>query len=183
MYEFLFYLFSITTLLGGLMVVLARNPVNGAMFMIVSLVGLACLFGQLQAYFLAILQILVYAGAVMVLFLFIIMLLNVQSSTKVKFDATSVVAALISLAFLVGGIVYMFVTSNELPFFPEPFVSAEVTSAMPLDFTTSVKSFGYGLFTKYMLPLQVAGFLLLVAMVGVIVISKRFEVSNKEEVK
>ena len=80
MIDFLFYLFAAITLLSALFMVLSPNAVNGAMCMIVSFVSTAALFVLLEAYFLAILQVLVYAGAVMVLFLFIIMLLNAESN-------------------------------------------------------------------------------------------------------
>ena len=75
--DLLFWLFATLTLGGGILMVFSRHPVPAALFMILSLVGVAALFVILEAFFLAILQILVYAGAVMVLFLFIIMLLDV----------------------------------------------------------------------------------------------------------
>ncbi|MCZ6672213.1 MAG: NADH-quinone oxidoreductase subunit J, partial [Verrucomicrobia bacterium] len=80
MVEFLFYLFALITVLGAGSVVLSQNPVNAAMLLIVSFVGTASLFVMLGAYFLAAVQLLVYAGAVIVLFLFIIMLLNVDAA-------------------------------------------------------------------------------------------------------
>ena len=76
--EFFFYLFSTLLLFGGGAVVFSRNPVNAALYMILSLASLAALFLVLDAFFLAVLQILVYAGAIMVLFLFVIMLLDVD---------------------------------------------------------------------------------------------------------
>ena len=75
--DLLFWLFAILSVGGGLAMIFSRHPVSAAMFMIVSLVGVAALFVLLGSFFLAILQVLVYAGAVMVLFLFIIMLLDV----------------------------------------------------------------------------------------------------------
>ncbi|WP_407679890.1 NADH-quinone oxidoreductase subunit J, partial [Candidatus Chordibacter forsetii] len=75
--DLLFWLFAVLSVGGGLSMVFSRHPVSAAMFMIVSLVGVAALFVLLESFFLAILQVLVYAGAVMVLFLFIIMLLDV----------------------------------------------------------------------------------------------------------
>ena len=75
--DWLFIVFSVLTLGGGLLMILSRHPVTAAMYMIVSMLGVAALFVLLDAFFLAVLQVLVYAGAVMVLFLFIIMLLDV----------------------------------------------------------------------------------------------------------
>ena len=82
MLDILFYIFAAITLVSALIMVLSPNAVNGAMCMIVSFVGTAALFVLLEAYFLAALQILVYAGAVMVLFLFIIMLLDVDKDAN-----------------------------------------------------------------------------------------------------
>lgn len=75
----LFYIFSAITLLFGVMVVVCRNPVASALSLVVSFAGLAALFVSLDAYFIGVIQILVYAGAVMVLFLFIIMLLDIKA--------------------------------------------------------------------------------------------------------
>ena len=85
MIDLLFYIFSGLMILGALVMILSPNAVNSAMCMIVTLVATAGLFVLLEAYFLAILQVLVYAGAVMVLFLFIIMLLDVDKEKGVLF--------------------------------------------------------------------------------------------------
>lgn len=173
MENFLFFLFSILTLGAGLMVVLSRNTVNSAMFMIVSFVGTAGIFFLLEAFFIGILQILVYAGAVMVLFLFVIMLLNVDKMAVRRLDWRSLVYSLVGLGVLSIGVFYGLEYSPELFTGVAPVVKEKVDFASPFAYTTSSQSFGYGLFTKYMLPLQVAGFLLLMAMVGIVVISKR----------
>lgn len=160
--------------------VCSKHPVSAAMFMIISLVGVASLFVLLEAFFLAVLQILVYAGAVMVLFLFIIMLVdvgpNAGKSSKMKLIsglAGAFVISLLIVSFLIivqssgwigGG-------ANWSPIIE----GAEPVIGDNLSFSTSVKSFGYGLMTKYMLPLQISGFLLLAAMVGVIVLNKKEE--------
>src|SRR5438876_157395 len=85
MHDILFYIFAALTLLCGFLVVanpLSHNPVTSAMFLVLTIVSLAGLFVLLHAYFLAAVQILVYAGAVMVLFLFVIMLLNLKSEER-----------------------------------------------------------------------------------------------------
>lgn len=173
MTDILFYIFAALTLVPALMVVLSRNPVNSAMFMIVAFIGVACMFLLLEAYFLAILQVLVYAGAVMVLFLFIIMLLDVEQVRATKPSIWAVLGGTLGLMMLLTAVLYLFLPSDHLP---SPELSAAPALAhesTPFAFATSAKAFGYLLFTKYMLPFQVAGFLLLVAMVGVIVLSKR----------
>ncbi len=79
MSPFLFWIFALLTLIFGAAVVINRNPVASALSLVVSFLGLAALFMSLNAYFIGIIQVLVYAGAVMVLFLFIIMLLNLRA--------------------------------------------------------------------------------------------------------
>ncbi len=90
---FLFYFFAAIAVFGALGVVINRNPVSGAFSMIASFVGVAALFIGLNAYFIGILQILVYAGAIMVLFIFIIMLLDVQAEEKRRFPLFSALGA------------------------------------------------------------------------------------------
>lgn len=176
MLDILFYVFSAITLITALLMVLSPSAVNGALCMIVSFVGTAALFVLLEAYFLAILQVLVYAGAVMVLFLFIIMLLNVdegEGATDYK-DKLSIGAGIVGFALVAILIVSAFAGGGDLP---EPSVTEVVAnptgSAEGFEFSTAAKSFGYSLFTKYMLPFQLAGFLLLAGMIGVIVVSKK----------
>ena len=175
--EILFYFFSTLMLFGGSAVVFSRNPVNAALYMILSLVSLAVLFLTLDAFFLAALQVLVYAGAVMVLFLFVIMMLDVDLRERTRPNFT--VAA---LGFLATGVVVAILLSwgGEGAIIRPPVLS-EPTSTNPLAFVTGSKAFGYALLTKYMLPIQVAGFLLLVAMVGAILLSRRVKDNSSQK--
>ncbi|WP_425499884.1 NADH-quinone oxidoreductase subunit J family protein [Cerasicoccus maritimus] len=155
------------------------------MFMILSFVGMACLFLLLEAYFLAALQVLVYAGAVMVLFLFIVMLLDADKARSVRPDRLTIVAATVGGLMLISGLAYVTfgpsaAPSTELPAITE---MPQNATAENIPFTTASRSFGYGLFTKYMLPFQVTGFLLLIAMIGVIVLSKKIDASGDEPAK
>ena len=184
--DFLFYVFATISVGGGLAVILSRNPVTAAMFMILSLVGVASLFVLLEAFFLAVLQVLVYAGAVMVLFLFIIMLMDVGPDSG-KGTALSKTRLLSGFFALLGvGILtvltleYSGVAADSAAHWQDVTEETSVEGANVV-FSKSVKSFGYGLFTKYMLPLQVAGFLLLAAMDGVIVLSKKHDEENRSE--
>ena len=93
MQAFLFYLFAALTLLCGFLVVanpISRNPVTSAMFLVLTIVSLAGLFVLLHAFFLAAVQILIYAGAVIVLFLFVIMLLDLKAEVRRKFSKVTV---------------------------------------------------------------------------------------------
>lgn len=175
MLDILFYTLSAFTLIAALLMVMSPNAVNGAMCMIAAFVGTAALFILLEAYFLAILQVLVYAGAVMVLFLFIIMLLNVEEIEQSKRKSMrSNLLAVLSFIIVSG----LMISAFSGDYLPEPELlpvaanpDGSLVSKIP--FTTSSKSFGYSLFSKYMLPFQVTGFLLLSGMIGVIVISKK----------
>jgi len=163
MADFLFYLFAVITVLSAGGIILSRNPVNAAMMMIVSFVGVASLFVFLGAYFLAVVQVAVYAGAVVVLFLFIIMLLNVDTVARIKEHTVSVLAGCVAGGLLLIGILRLIMEASV----------NDVTLADAAPVGETVASFGMELFTTYMLPFQVAGLLLLVAMLGVIFISKR----------
>lgn len=163
---FLFYLFSALALFGGIGVVVCRNPVSAAFSMVLSFLGLASLFIQLDAYLVGTLQILVYAGAIMVLFLFIIMLLDVPEEEKRRFPlatfagAGSVVVAFLILVVLVlsrGG-----TADRALP---------KLAAAAPGQ--TDTHRIGELLFGTYWLPVQIVGVLLLAATVGVVVLSKK----------
>jgi NADH-quinone oxidoreductase subunit J len=163
MFDILFYIFAALTVLTAILIPVCRNPVNGVMFMIASFVGTACLFVLLEAYFLAILQIMVYAGAIIVLFLFIIMLLNVDQVKHLRPSFVAQVAALLALLILSLGVGSLFLSGAANPM---PEISVDSAASM-------ARNFGYLLFTKYMLPFQVSGFLLLVSMIGVILLSKK----------
>lgn len=163
MTDIFFYIFSITALACAFGVVFSRNTVNGAMCLIGTFLSMAALFVLLEAYFLAVVQVLVYAGAVMVLFLFIIMLLDVKETAARKTSIYTWTASLIGFGIMVVGVVA--INSAE---------SIKMKAAnLPVAEGVNLKAFGYELFTTYLLPMQVTGFLLLIAMVGVIALSKK----------
>lgn len=174
--DFLFYLFSTVTLGSAALVVLTRNTVNAAMFLIISLVGIASLFVLLSAFFLAVLQVLVYAGAVVVLFLFVIMLLEDGEERRLSPDKITGVAGIIAFILLLAGVIFIVLSPEMvLPGLPE-----KPTLATTAPVGDVPNHYGYHLFTSYMLPFQVAGFLLLAAMIGVILISRRHRAAPEE---
>jgi NADH-quinone oxidoreductase subunit J len=164
MQDIFFYIFAALTLLCGFLVVanpLSRNPVTSAMFLIVMMACLAGLFVTLHAFFIAAVQILVYAGAVMVLFLFVIMLLDLKEETRRKFNVFGIGAGIIA----VGGIAVILIFKVILP-------SGVGANKQPaIEGSTVV--LGRELFTNYLLPFEIVSVLLLVAMVGVILLSKK----------
>lgn len=145
-------------------VVLFRSPVNSAMCLVVSFIFLAGLFGTLDAFFIMVIQVLVYAGAVMVLFLFIIMLFNLRSEKPRPFNVA---------AWAGGGLVIVGFAAllNKLLFSTQDFVSTTVPALSPK--YNDVAGVGRTLFHDYNLPFQVIGVLLLVATIGVVLLSKR----------
>jgi len=160
---FLFWLFSLLMLGFGVMVVLHRNPVASALSLVVSFLGLSALFFSLSAFFIGIIQVLVYAGAVMVLFLFIIMLLDLKAEERRKFNLLATAGgALVTLSFagLLIKVLHRFPTGDQA--FPPV--------AGNLD---DVHNVGMTLFSDFTLPFQVVGVLVLVATIGVVVLSKR----------
>src|SRR3954470_23076989 len=161
----LFNFFAAFTLICAAGVVLNKNAVNAAMCLLLSLVGVAGLFVALNAYLLAFLLLLVYAGAVVALFLFIIMLLDSRGDQRPGMQKLSFVAHIVAFALVAGGVVSFFVRSR----LPEPALAT--TPALGAE----LKLYAYQLFTTYLLPVQVLGFLLLIAMLGVIVLSKKFD--------
>jgi NADH-quinone oxidoreductase subunit J len=201
-----FYLFAFMAVAGGVLLVALRNPVSSALAMVLSFVGLAGLFIGLNAYFVGIVQILVYAGAIMVLFIFIIMLLDLNDEEPVKFKSSSVLAGLVIPLLLVVqilGVIQTGSTGNRIEFeeitndsmrkSAEQFAQLDEDKiAFPREEQSAIyKSLthekspklpdtnliGHTIFKSYNYPLQVVGALLLVATIGVVILSKR---SNKE---
>jgi NADH-quinone oxidoreductase subunit J len=162
MEQFAFTCLSVFTLATALGVVLSKNAVNGAMCLLLCLAGIAGLFIQLHAYLLAFVLVLVYAGAVVALFLFIIMLLDMQGGQPWRFRGLQALAGLVAAALLITGLDLLAARGR-------------LASGAPLGHSvgTSLKLYSYQLFTTYLLPVQVMGFLLLIAMLGVIVLSRR----------
>ncbi len=164
----LFYLFAGLTLIFGVAVVANRNPVASALCLVVSFLGLAALFVGLDAYFIAVVQVLVYAGAVMVLFLFIIMLLDLKAEERRKMNLPAYVGGgLVAIAFVAE--LWEVLEGFQVGHLPLP----------PLWLTHGEKSIddvhnvGMTLFSVHNLPFQVIGVLILVATIGVVVLSKR----------
>ncbi len=160
-----FYVFAALAVGSALMVVTSRNPVNAALYLILHFFVLGGIYLTLHAQFIAVIQILVYAGAIMVLFLFVIMLLNLRDERSLKEAITSkkVVAAGLSLALLVE-LVYLFGYSGK------PIEMASQERAIEIG---TVEYIGKQLFTTFLFPFEVTSILLLAAIVGAVVLAKR----------
>lgn len=165
MSDLLFHLFAVFTVACALGVVFNKNAVASAMCLLLSLVGVAGLFVLLDAFLLAVLMVLVYAGAVVALFLFIVMLLDMQGGDRKKFTKATIASSVAAAGLLVTGLV-TFATRGL----------REVTVATDVPVVgNNLRAYADQLFTVYLLPVQIVGFLLLIAMLGVIVLSKKFE--------
>jgi NADH-quinone oxidoreductase subunit J len=158
-----FWFFSALMLGFACAVVFNRSPVASALSLVVSFVGLAALFVMLDAYFLGAIQVLVYAGAVMVLFLFIIMLLDLRAEERRKLNTGVLLGGMIVAAAFVAQLLAVI---GQVPFGNQPFPVLH-------DRLEDVQNVGHLLFSSYNLPFQVVGVLLLVATVGVVILSKR----------
>ncbi|MGB7767900.1 MAG: NADH-quinone oxidoreductase subunit J [Verrucomicrobiia bacterium] len=162
--DILFYGFAALTLLCGVLVVanpFSRSPVTSAMFLVLTIISMAGLFVLLHAFFLAAVQIIVYAGAVIVLFLFVIMLLDLKEEQRRKIKLFGVIAGLVSVGAIVVISLQALGAAQPGANLPAPQVEGG-TAAL-----------GKLLFTQYVLPFEVVSILLLVAMVGVIFLSKK----------
>jgi NADH-quinone oxidoreductase subunit J len=162
--DILFWVFAALTLICGALVVanpFSRNPVTSAMFLVLTIVSMAGLFVLLHAFFLAAVQVLVYAGAVMVLFLFVIMLLDLKEEERRKARLVSLAAGLAAIAAITGIFIKSLLAARPGADLPQPQLEG---GTAPL---------GKLLFTQYLLPFEIVSLVLLVAMVGVILLSKK----------
>jgi len=163
--KLLFLVFGATTALLALMVVTLRNPLTGALALVGSFFCLSALYVMLGAHFIAAVQIIIYAGAIMVLFVFVIMLLNLSDrelgAAKHRFIKGLALATLAVLGWL---------TWRNLSALPPAPLGAPV--AVAADFGT-VKGVGRTFFGDWLFPFELAGVLLLVAVVGAVAISRR----------
>jgi NADH-quinone oxidoreductase subunit J len=161
---FLFWIFAVLTLIFGAAVVLNRIPVASALSLVVSFLGLSALFMSLDAFFVGIIQVLVYAGAVMVLFLFIIMLLDIGAEERRRINwlaaAGGVGVAVILLVQICLVIARLQPARRGFP-------------PLARSTTDDVWNIGRLLFNNYNLPFQIIGVLVLVATIGVVLLSRR----------
>ncbi len=163
MIVYIFIMLAVLAIASALAMVINKNVVNSALFLVINMVSLAGIYLLLQAQFLAVIQILVYAGAIMVLFLFVIMLLNVEDEEKLfdKFRVKYFLAFILGAA-VVGQIFYSIAgVSDFLP---------EISSAMSE--VGTVEAAGDVLYTKYLLPFEMTAILLTAAVVGALMVAQ-----------
>ena len=162
----LFYIFAALTVGAGAMVVAARNPVHSVLFLILAFFNTAALFVLIGAEFLAMILVIVYVGAVAVLFLFVVMMLDIDFvELREGFVRYLPAGALIGLVLLVE-LVLVSVSWTVAP-------AGAVATTTPAGALTNTRALGDILYTRYLLGFQIAGLILLVAMIGAIVLTLR----------
>ncbi len=161
-----FYVLSACILGFAVLVISAKNTVHSVLFLVVNFLFVAALYVLLGAQFLAVIQVLVYAGGIVVLYLFVVMLVNLKRPPethtdphrRTRFGLALAIAVLLEL----GGVGYLEYGDRPLP--PPP---AQLLSP------NNIEQVGQALYTDYLIPFEVASMLLLVAMIGAIVLAKR----------
>ena len=173
-FAFTFYLFATTTVAGGLMTVVSRNPVHSVLWLILSFLSSAGLFVTLGAEFVAMLLIIVYVGAVAVLFLFVVMMLDVDFA-ELKAEMTKY----LPLGLLIGVVVLMqLALALGVWGFSD---GVDTRIAAPAGDLDNTRALGLLLYDQYWMLFQLAGLILLVAMVGAIVLTLRHRVDIKRQ--
>jgi NADH-quinone oxidoreductase subunit J len=162
---FFFIFFGALVLVGTMGTVFSKNPVSSALFLVLNFFALAGLYLALEAQFIAVIQVIVYAGAIMVLFLFTIMLLNLDDERNLgeKFDVKKGLAILLSGVLLVE-LLYIVGLKLDLP--------QKSTALAPVQIGQA-SFIGKQLLTEFLFPFEVISILLLLAIIGAIVLAKR----------
>jgi NADH-quinone oxidoreductase subunit J len=160
---FFFYLLSGIMLIGGILVITRKNAVHSALALIVTLLAQAAIYLMLYAPFVAGVQIILYAGGIMVLFLFVIMLVSIERSMKERQFNSQWVVGMIAATALGGLFVAVFTKGKAI--FPE-----HVLPVVENDNTQKIATMLYG---QYMFAFEIASLLLLVAIIGAVVMAKK----------
>lgn len=163
MEQFTFYALGLVAIVGAFVTIFARNAMYSVLALVTTFFAIAGIYLQLNAEFVAVVHIIVYAGAIMVLFLFVVMMLNLNNLPVFSNNRTiRTLAAL--MGFVIAGILIYGVSTTPLP--------AEATDASQ---PGTVKVLGKMLFNEYLLPFELTSVLLIATMVGVIVLTKKEE--------
>lgn len=158
----LFFVLGTLAIASAVAVILMRNPIASAMSLVVHFVALAGLYLSLQALFMAAIQVLVYAGAIMVLVVFVIMLLNLGSEQKLREKFATKQALGILMAMVFGSGIVFVISRGVFPADAAPRLSEQ----------GSVGAVGTSLFTDYVYPFEMVSLILLAAVVGAVVLAK-----------
>ena len=174
-----FYLFSIIAIVSAIMVTVARNTVHSVFFLILDFISISCLFIMIGAEFLGMIMLIVYVGAVAVLFLFVVMMLNVAQQ-KNQWFASSKSSSHIPVGLLVSLIIFfeLIIVVGGWKYKPDLLSSSNIIISYT---TTNTHSLGNVLYTDYIHLFQISGMILLVAMIGAIVLTFRERAGLKRQ--
>ncbi|VAW94369.1 NADH-ubiquinone oxidoreductase chain J [hydrothermal vent metagenome] len=175
--QILFYAFATMMLLSALMVITVRNPVRSALFLVLTFVSSSALWLIMQAEFLAIVLVLVYVGAVMVLFLFVVMMLDVNL-TRLKEGFISYLPVGLGIAGLFGGMLTYLLYHMKATDVQTKMRSLYPPAAKPADYSNT-EEIGLVLYTDYVYPFEIASVILLVAIVAAIALTFRRRSNRK----
>ena len=167
MTEFFFFSISLVVLISAILVIVLRNPIHSALSLVLTFFSLAGLYVLLNAHFIAAIQVIVYAGAIMVLFLFVIMLLNLEKEKKVRerHPLQKIFGAVIAFFILVaiGSVLATGVLYGK----------KGIHTIDKVNVVGNTKAIAGLLFTDWVLPFEIASILLLAAIIGAIVLTKK----------
>ena len=169
-YTFNFYLFGIIAIVAALCFVTRKSPVAAALWLVTTMFSLAAMYVMLDAQFIGVIQVLVYAGAIMVVFLFVIMLLNLGHAsdiTDIRNQKWRLIAGIVGVAMLAE--IFVLTRSSSVPAFTLPRDAA----ANAVIESGAVGAVATPLFTTYLLPFEITSVLLLAAVVGAVMIGKQ----------
>lgn len=161
----IFYFLSFLAILSSLMVIFSKNPIHSVLYLIITFFAIAGHYIMLNAQFLAVVHIIVYAGAIMVLFLFVIMFLNLNAETEPQKSNLVKLAGVVS-----GGLLFLIFVAT----FKD---AAQITSATSNQEIGLIKNLGIVLFRDYLLPFEMVSVLFLAALIGAVMLAKK-EVSE-----
>ncbi len=174
-----FYFFSVIAIVSAIMVTVARNTVHSVFFLILDFISISCLFIMIGAEFLGMIMLIVYVGAVAVLFLFVVMMLNVAQQ-KNQWFASAKSSSHIPVGLLVSLIIFfeLIIVVGGWKYKPDILSSSTINIS---EATTNTHSLGNVLYTDYIHLFQISGMILLVAMIGAIVLTFRQRAGLKRQ--
>jgi NADH-quinone oxidoreductase subunit J len=164
----LFYILSAITLATGLLTILSKNPIHSAIYLVLCFFSIAGHYLMFNAEFLAVVHVIVYSGAIMILMLFTIMLMNLNKEDEKNKPLLSRIAAVIAFCLLAFVLLAVFIKS-------QPVIKEYKASGQDYQ---SIKVLGQVLLNNYMVPFEFASILLLVSMIGAVLLSKKEHINN-----
>lgn len=170
---YIFYLISVITVITSLLVITRKNVIHSAIFLILTLLSISGLYFLIEAEFLAVVQILVYAGAIITMFIFVIMSIG-SSELKEKHGFKTFFIAILGFILLFG----LLILANHATFSGSP---QGLTADRIVASGGNIQVVGYILLTEFLFPFEVLSFILLAAMIGVFVLTRKENFENLEE--